>query len=176
MPSGHADITRLLGSARRRQAGITLASHAGVGLAAALVCLLAGAVALAAGARIGVRWVALAGAAVALLGGLAWAIVDLVRRLGGDLATARTVAAGDPALRSDLQSAVELQRVREEIAASGTLSVALVDAHVEQTAVRVRALDLARALPAHAARQAGILLLAVGMLYLAALSVGRGPL
>jgi hypothetical protein len=176
MTSAHADITRLLGTARRRQAAITVASRAGLGLAAALLCVLAGAVALLAGSRLSTRWVALGAAAAALLGGLAWAVRDLWRRVGGDAATARTVAAGDPSLRSALQSAVELERARESIAAGGQLSVALVDAHVAMTAERARALDLARALPAGAARQAGFLLLAVLMLHLTALSVARGRL
>jgi hypothetical protein len=176
MTSAHADIVRLLGTARRRQALITVASRTGVGLAAALLCLLAGAVALVAGGRLSLRWVALGTAGAAFLVGLAWAIRDLARRVGGDAATARTVAGGDASLRSALQSAVELQRAREEIAAGGQLSVAMVDAHVASTAARARGLDLARALPARAARSAGWLLLAVLMLHVAVLSVGRGAL
>ncbi len=176
MTRAQSDIARLLGSARRRQAGITLLSRLGVGFAAALVCLLAGAIALRAGARLPVRWVALGAAAAALLGALAWTIRDLARRLGGDGATARTVTAGDPVLRSALQSSVELLRDREAIASQGQLSVALVDAHVERTAERARTVDLARALPSKPALQAGWLLLAVVGVHLLAISAGRGPL
>ena len=161
MTRAQSDIARLLGSARRRQAGITLLSRLGVGLAAAMICLLAGAVALRSGARLPARWIALGAAAAALVAALAWAIRDLVRRLGGDGVTARTVAAGDPALRSALQSSVELLRDRDAIASSGNLSVALVDAHVERTAERARTVDLARALPSKPVLQAGWLLLAV---------------
>jgi hypothetical protein len=180
MTSAHADIARLLDGARRRQAAITLAARLGVGFAVALVCLLLGALALVvvhgAGRLLVVRVAALGAAALAAAGGLAWAIRDLVHRLGGDLATARTVAAADPALRSALQSAVELQREREEIAARGQLSLAMVDAHVARTAERARAFDLREALPTGPARRAGWLLLFVLMLHVTALSVGRLPL
>jgi len=176
MTRAQSDIARLLGSARRRQAGITLLSRLGVGLAAALVFLLAGAIALRAGARLPVRWVALGAAGAALLAAVGWAIRDLARRLGGDGATARTVAAGDPALRSALQSSVELLRERDAIASKGHLSVALVDAHVERTAERARTVDLARALPSKPVLQTGWLLLAVAGVHLLALAAGRGPL
>jgi hypothetical protein len=176
MSRAHADIARLLGNARRRMAAITVLSRAGAGLAAALVLLLAGALALALGARIGVRWVALGGALLALLAAVAWTVRDLVRRVGGDAATARTVAAGDAPLRSALQSAMELARAREAIAAGGQLSVALVDAHLDRTAERARAFDLSRALPAGPARRAGWLLLFAVMLHVTAFSVGRRPL
>ncbi len=176
MTRAQTDIARLLGSARRRQAGITLLSRVGLGLAVALVCLLAGALALRAGARLPVRSVALGAAGAALLAGLAFAIRDLVRRLGGDALTARTVAAADPAFRSALQSSVELLREREAIAEGGQLSVALVDAHVERTAERARTLDLSRALSARPALQVGWLLLAVVGVHLLAFAAGRGPL
>jgi hypothetical protein len=174
--SAQTDIGRLLGNARRRQAGITLLSRVGVGLAAAMVCLLAGAFALRAGVRLPVRWIALGAAGASLLVALAWTIRDLVRRIGGDGATARTIAAADPSLRSALQSSVELLKQRDAIAAGGQLSVALVDAHVARTAERARTLDLARALPARPALRAGWLLLAVVGLHLVALAGGRGPL
>jgi hypothetical protein len=176
MTRAQHDIARLLGSARRRQAGITLLSRLGLGLAVALICLLAGALALRAGTRLSVRWVALGAAAAAFLAGLAWAIRDLVRRAGGDGAIARTLTAGDPALRSALQSSVELLREREEIAAQGHLSVALVDAHVDRTAERARTVDLARALPAKPALEAGWLLLAVAIVNLIAIAAFHGAL
>ncbi len=176
MIAAYADIARLLRSARRRQAGIVLASRMATGLAAALLCLLAGALALGAGARTPLRAVALGGAFLSLVGALLLAVRDLLRGVRGDAAAARTVGAGDPGLRSALQSAVELARARDRIAAGGQLSVALVDGHLEQTAARARGIDLARALPAGAARRAGLLLLGALALQLAAGAAGRGPL
>jgi hypothetical protein len=126
-----------------------------------------------------VRAAALAAAGTALVGALAFAIAALVRRAWTSEAVAREVARGAaaeerPALESDLVSSVQLAREREEIQASGRYSVALVDAHVERTAERARAVDLARAIPDVRARQAGLVLLAVVVLHALAFLV-RGP-
>jgi len=172
MTGAYADIARLLRAARRRQAALTLVAALGNGLASGLGCLLAGAVALAAGARLPFRWIALAGAALALLAALFRALREVRRRVGDEEAAARTVAAADPSLRSALQSSVELSRERRQIAASGRFSVELLDAHVERTAARARGFDLSRAIPDRAARNAGRVLLGMLALYLAALGMG----
>jgi len=176
MTGAYAEIARLLRGARRRQTGIALVARGGTGLAAALLCVLAGAIGLLSGARAPIRWVALSGALLALLVAAARAARDLVGGLSTDEATARTVAASEPALRSALQSSVELTRERGRIAAEGQLSLALLDAHVAQTAARARALDLARALPARDARRAGWLLAAAVGAHLLALAALRAPL
>ena len=172
MTGAYADIARLLRAARRRMATLSLAMALGNGLAAGLACLLSGALALAAGARLPFRFVALGGFALVLLGSLARALLDVFRQVGGEEAAARTLAAADPSLRSALQSSVELSREREEIAAVGRFSVALLDAHVERTAARARAFDLSRAIPDRAARQAAGVLL--GMLALSLVVLGFG--
>jgi hypothetical protein len=54
-------------------------------------------------------------------------------------------------------SSVELSRERGDIQATGRFSVALLDAHVAQTAERARAIRLAEVIPARLARHAGAL-------------------
>ncbi|HET6438727.1 MAG TPA: hypothetical protein VFG59_11730 [Anaeromyxobacter sp.] len=176
MTGSYADIARLLRSARRRQVGIALITWGGVGISAALVCILLGAVAFSTGARPWFRFVALCGALAALVSAAIQAAREILRRVGGDERAARTLTAADPGLRSALQSSVELFRARREIATAGQLSVALIDAHVEHTAARARALDLARAIPDHAARRAGWLVLGVLLLTAGSFLVGHGRL
>jgi hypothetical protein len=176
MTGAYAEIARLLRAARRRQTGIVLLARAGTGLAATLLCLLAGAIALRSGARLPLRFAALAGAALALLWGAAQVARDLLRGLWSDEAAARTLAAGEPALRSALESSVELTRDRARIAEAGQLSVGLLDAHVAQTAARVKGLDLSRALPSRAARPAAWLLAAAVLACVVSLAAGRGAL
>jgi DNA-binding phage protein len=175
MPGAFTDIARVLTGARRRQLRIVLAAAAAAGAAAALLCLLGGATALALGARTGIaRTLALSGVAAAVLAAVALATRALVRTAWDDVAAARTVAAGEPALRSALLSSVELGRERERIARDHHFSVALVDAHLDATAARARAVDLARAVPDRRARQAGVALLAVAAIHaLAFLAGGR---
>ncbi|ABC84034.1 DUF4175 family protein [Anaeromyxobacter dehalogenans] len=175
MAGAYADIARVLQGARRRQVRVVLLTAAAGGGAAALLCLLAGAIALSAGARTGFRLVALGGAGLALLGSAIGAVWTLLRGARDDEAAARTVAAGEPALRSALLSSVELARARPLLAASGELSVELLDAHLDLTAERARGLDLARAIPDRAARQAGWALAAVLGLHLLGLAgLGHG--
>ncbi|ACG75607.1 conserved hypothetical protein [Anaeromyxobacter sp. K] len=174
MAGAYADIARVLQGARRRQVRVVLLTAAAGGGAAALLCLLAGAIALSAGARTGFRLVALGGAALAVLGAAVAAAWALLRGARDDEAAARTVAAGEPALRSALLSSVELARARPLLAASGELSVELLDAHLDRTAERARGLDLARAIPDRAARQAGWTLVAALGLHLLGLA-GLGP-
>ena len=64
MPGAYGEIARVLQGARRRQVRIVLLAGAGFAIAAALLLLLGGAVALALGARPGVRPFVLVGAAV----------------------------------------------------------------------------------------------------------------
>jgi hypothetical protein len=176
MTGAYADIARILQRARRRQAGVILLSAASTGLGSALLCLLLGAAGFLAGARSPLRWVALAGAGIGLVMAGVRAVRGLLRSAWSDHAAARTVGAREPAFRSALLSAVELSRAREEIAAGGQLSVALVDAHVQRTADRARALDLARAVPDRSARQALRFLGAVALVYLGAALLGRDAL
>ncbi|HUL60595.1 MAG TPA: hypothetical protein VLU43_15045 [Anaeromyxobacteraceae bacterium] len=177
MAVAYREIARVLDGARRRQVRIILLAAGGGGLATCLACLLAGAAAVLAGARPAVaRPVALGGAGLALLGAAAWAVRAARRTSWTPEAAARTVAAGDASLRSDLVSAVELERQRDDIAATGRFSVALLDAHVDRTAGRAGLIDLARALPDRPARRGGAGLLAVAAATLAAFVVGGAPL
>jgi hypothetical protein len=177
MGAAQGEIARVLDGARRRQVRILLLTALAAGAAAALACLLLGAAALLLGARPSVaRPVALAGAAAALALAAARAIVAAARTAWTREAAARAVAAGEPALRSDLVSAVELARERAAIAATGRFSVALVDGHIARTAERARRVDLARALPDRPARRGATALLAVAVGYLVALAAGGGGL
>lgn len=175
MPA-YGEIARVLDGARRRQVRVVLLAALAFGLAAALVCLLLGAAALGAGARTGARAAALAAAATALGAAAILAVRALLRTAWSAEATARTVARGEPALRSDLVSSVELSREREDIRATGRFSVALLDAHVERTAERARGLDLARAIPDRWARRGGLALLAVAVAHALAFLAGGGTL
>jgi hypothetical protein len=161
MTVAYGEIARVLGGARKRQVRIVVLGALGLGAAAAALCLLAGASALALGARPWARALSLAGAASALLAAAALAFRALLRTAWSDEAAARTVAAAEPALRSDLVSSVELARERADIQATGRFSVALVDAHVERTAERARRVDLGRAVPDRLARVGGLALLGV---------------
>jgi hypothetical protein len=165
MSVAYGEITRVLDGARRRRVRIVVLAALAFGVAAALLALLLGASALALGARAGVRAAALAAGLTALAGALAWAVRDLLVTTWSEVAAARSVSRGEPALRSDLVSSVELTRERPEIQATGRYSVELLDAHVERTASRARALDLARAVPDRWARRGGLALLAVGVLH-----------
>ena len=147
MAVAYQDIARVLRGARRRQAGIVLATAAGWGATGVAAALFSGALALGLGRGPWVRPAALSLAAVAMAAAAAWAVRTLWRGAWGPAEVARAVSGTDPTLRSALLSAVELERDRDAVAASGRFSVALLDAHVEHTAQRARALDLARVLP-----------------------------
>ncbi len=124
MTSPQRDITSLLDRAKRRRRLVILAAAGAGALAAALMVLVLGAGALALGARAGlVRWLVAVACAHALGVGVVWAFRALRRGTWTPEGVARTVAAGSPALRSDLVSAVELSRQREALAASGAVSV-----------------------------------------------------
>ncbi len=170
MAVAYAEIARVLAGARRRQGQIIVAGALGFGLAAALASLLAGAVALGLGAGAPARAISLAGALLSLVAAAAWAVRALLRKAWGSAATTRTVAAGDPSLRSDLLTSVELERARPELERSGRFSLALVDAHIERTAVRAGRIDLAGAIPWRGARRAGSTLAGVLAANLAALA------
>ncbi|HEX9241289.1 MAG TPA: DUF4175 family protein [Anaeromyxobacter sp.] len=173
MSVAYGEIARVLGGARRRQVWIVLLAAAGFGAAAAVVCLLLGAAALGAGARGWVRGVALGGAALAASAAAGWAALRLLRTAWSDEAAARTVGAGEPALRSALVSSIELSRERADVQASGRFSVALLDAHVAWTAERARQVRLDQAVPARIARRGGVALLAaLAVAGLAALGSG----
>ena len=66
MTVAYGDIARVLDGARRRKVRVVVFATAGLGLAVALLVLLLGALALARGARIGIRPVVLALAVTAL--------------------------------------------------------------------------------------------------------------
>ncbi len=167
--SAYGEIARVLGGARRRQVWVVLLAAVGSGAAGAVLCLLVGAGALGLGARAWVRPLALVGAGVAALGAAAWAALTLLRTAWSDEAAARTVGAREPGLRSDLLSAVELSRERADVQASGRFSVALLDAHVQQTAGRARSVRLEEVVPSRLARRA--LLALAGVLAANALAV-----
>lgn len=173
MPPAYGDIERVLGRARRREAGILLLAASGLGLACALVVALAGAFALARGVGHpgAVRQVVLALATFCLVGAATWAALSLLGRAASPEATARTLGRGQPNLRSDLVSAVELSRDYQGLAAQG-YSLPLVDAHVERTASRVAAVALELAIPATPARRAGAAFAAAAILCLVSLLLG----
>jgi hypothetical protein len=176
MSVAYGEIARVLGGARRRQVRIVVLGALGFGVAGALLCLLGGAAALATGGRAWVRALSLAGAATALAGATAFATRALLRTAWSDEAAARTVAAREPALRSDIVSSVELSRERADIQSTGRFSVALVDAHVERTAERARAIDLGRAIPDRLGRAGGLALLAVLVVNAVTLLLAGAPL
>src|SRR6266536_457988 len=145
MAIAYTDIARVLDGARRRQGWIVFATALGWGTAAALLGLLAGVCALAAGwAPVPVRHATLAAAVIAGVCALAWTAVALIRRASSPDAVARTVGRAAPDLRGDLVSSVELEQEYEELLESRRFSVALVDEHIARTAARTRGLDLAR--------------------------------
>jgi hypothetical protein len=173
MTAAYAEISRVLAGARQRQSRVLVTAGLGFGLAAASTWLLAGAVALGRGTGLPARVLCLGGALLSLLAASAWAIRALVRSARGATATARVITAGDPPLRSDLLSSVELQRDRAVLERSGHYSLALVDTHIERTAARVEGIDLARAIPSRWALRAGLSLAAAILAHLAALSLLR---
>ncbi|WP_242360366.1 DUF4175 family protein [Anaeromyxobacter sp. SG17] len=176
MTVAYGDIARVLDGARRRQLRVVLLAALGFGLAAGLAVLLAGAVALYLGARIGVRSLTLATAATLIVAAAALAIRALLRTAWSAEAAARTVARDAPALRSDLLSSVELAREREAIQASGRYSVALVDAHLARTAEAAQEVDLARAVPDLWARRGGLALVLALAAHAAAFLLGGSSL
>ena len=177
MSPSYADIARLLDQAKRRRGRVILLA-AGAGAAAAvLLAILLGAAALALGARpVMARGLGLGTAALALAAAAAWAVRAFRQGAWTPEGAARTVAAGSPALRSDLVSAVELSREREALATSGAVSVELLDAHVDRTAEVVRGVDLRAAIPDRPARRAGLALAAVAGLHAVAFLVGGAAL
>src|SRR6266542_3543107 len=154
----YGEIARVLGGARRRQVWVVLLGALGFGAAAALLFLLAGATVL------------------ALTAAVALALRALLRTAWSDEAAARTVSGGEPALRSDLVSSVELSRERGDIQATGRFSIALVDAHLARTAERARGIDLAHAVPARLARAGLLALVAVAVVNVVALLASDGAL
>ncbi len=175
MSVAYGEIARVLEGARKRQERVVLLAAAGFGLAAALLCVFVGAAALAMGARIGARPVALAGGITAVVAAIAAAVRSLLRTAWSDEAAARTVARGEPALSSDLVSSVELFRERGDIQATGRFSLALVDGHVERTAARARRVDVARAISDRWARRGGLALLGVALVHGVAFLLGGAP-
>ncbi len=136
MAVAYAEIARALAGARRRQGWIAAAAGLGHGLSGALAALLLGALALSLGAGAWARPAALSLALCALLAAAAWTAWTVRRSAFGEAAAARALAARDEALRSDLLSAVELERERGEVERTGRFSLALIDAHLARTEVR----------------------------------------
>jgi hypothetical protein len=172
MSPASKDIAALLDRAKRRRRQVILAA-AGAGLVAAVLSVLVvSAVALTLGVRTGlVRWLATVASLHAVGAAAIWSFRALRRGASTPEGVARTLTAGAPALRSDLVSAVELTREREALAASGAVSVTLLDAHVARTAEAARAIDLA-AIPSRPARRAGWALGAVVLAHGVAFLVG----
>ena len=179
MGVAYGEIARVLDGARRRQGWIVLGTALGYGLAVALLCLLAGALALSYGAGGWARPAALAAAAISLLGGAAVAAGRLVQTALGPEAAARAVGRSEPLVGEALLTSVELHRELPELERTGRFSLALVDAHIERTAESARGVDLARTLPARPAKRAGLALAGaafVSLLFLSALgeTLARG--
>ncbi len=176
MTEAYGEIARVLEGARRREGRIVLLSALGMGLAGVLLAGLLGAVALARalGPAGAMRSAALALMALSLLAAATWTAFALLRRAASEEAIARSIGRAEPALRSDLLSAVELRRDYAGLAAAG-YSLPLVDAHIDLTAGRTAAVDLALALPWRPARRAGLALLAALAANLLAVPlVGKG--
>ncbi len=176
MAAAYPDIARALSRARRRQGWIAAVAGLGQGLAAASGATLLGAVALALGAGAWARPASLSLALLALVAAVAWTAWTVGRTALGEPAAARTLAAQDEALRSDLLSAVELERERGEVERTGRFSLALLDAHLARTAERARGVDLRRAISSRLARRAGLALAGVALAHAAALALGGGTL
>ena len=158
MGVAYTEIARVLDRARRRQGWIVLATALGHGLAAAILALLAGALALSLGAGGWARPAALAAATLSLLAGAALAAVRLVRSALSPEGAARAVGRSEPVVGEALLSSVELERERPELERTGRYSLTLVDAHIERAAESARGVDLARTLPAQPAKRAGLAL------------------
>ncbi|HSM92409.1 MAG TPA: DUF4175 family protein [Anaeromyxobacteraceae bacterium] len=173
MTSGYAEIARVLAGGRSRIVRILVGAAALRAAAAAVACLLGGALGIVAGARIGfARPVTLLGmaAAVALE---AWRSARALRATREPAAVARAITEPGGPLRSDLVSAVELERDRGQIEASRRFSLALLDAHVDRSARSLASVDLVRAVPARPVLRAAGGLGAVAALTL--LSVALAP-
>ncbi|MGB8933102.1 MAG: hypothetical protein WCC48_17790, partial [Anaeromyxobacteraceae bacterium] len=156
MTVGYAEIARVLRGARGRLVRILAGSAALRALAQAVACLLGGALGVAAGARIGfARPVTLLGmaAAFALEG---WRYARALRAARDPEVVARALGGSDGPLRSALVSAVELERDRGEIEASGRFSLALLDGHVDRSARALASVDVVRAIPSLPVRRAAI--------------------
>ena len=168
------DTAGLLDRARTRARRLAATEWGVLGLAVALAVLLLGTGLLAAGVRPApIRWLALAGMLAAL--GEAGRRLWLARRgSGSDQAVARLVAAADPALRSALVSAVELDLARPRLASSGEASVELLDAHLDRTALAAGAIDLAAVLPAGRARRSAWVLGGVALCWSLTLAASHG--
>jgi len=176
MTEAYGEIARVLEGARRRERRIVLLSALGLGLSGALLSGLLGALALARGLGPAgaVRSTALALTALSLLGAATWAAFALLTRAASEEAIARSIGRAEPALRSDLLSAVELRRDYAGLEAAG-YSLPLVDAHIGLTAGRTAAVDLRLALPSRPAQRAGLALLAALAANLLALPLaGKG--
>ncbi|HEU4383411.1 MAG TPA: DUF4175 family protein [Anaeromyxobacteraceae bacterium] len=176
MAVAYSEIARALAGARRRRGWIAAAAFLGYGASAALLFLLLGAAALSLGAGPWVRPIALSLAVCAVGAAAGWTVLSVLRSGLGEPGAARALAAEDESLRSDLLSAVELERDRGEVQRTGRFSVALLDAHAVRTAERARGVDLRRAIPARPARRAGLALGGVSLLHLVALVAGGATL
>lgn len=174
MAAAYPEIARALAGARRRQAWIAAAAGLGHGLAAASGATLLGALALSLGAGAWARPAAISLALLALAAATAWTAWTIGRTALGEPAAARSLAARDEELRSDLLSAVELERERGEVERTGRFSVALLDGHQARTAERARGVDLRHVIPSRPARRAGLAVAGVALAHALALAVGGG--
>ena len=172
MAVAYSEIARALSGARRRQGWIAVVAGLGYGVSAALLALLLGAAGLWLGAGPWARPLALSLAAVAMAAAAGWAAWRVLRTATGEAAAARALAGADEPLRSDLLTAVELERARGDLELTGRYSLALVDAHAARTAERARAVDPRRAISGRPARRAGLAAGGVALFHLAALAAG----
>jgi hypothetical protein len=112
--------------------------------------------------------------AFALLAFTARRLLLARRATAADEAVARQLAPADPALRSDLVSAVELSRARAGLAASGAASLELLDAHLLRTGTAAAAVNLAAVLPPRRARRAAAALGGVTLAWALAIAFSHG--
>jgi hypothetical protein len=173
MTVGYAEMARVLAGARRRLARIRVGAAIFEGAAQVLACLLGGGIGIAVGARIGfTRPATLLGMAVAV-GLQAWRAWRSLRAARDPASIVRTITGENAPLRSALLSAVELERSRGEIEASGRFSLALVDGHLARAAKELAAVDLVRAIPGRPLARAAIAF--GGVAFALMLSIAIGP-
>ncbi len=168
------DIAALLARTRSRARRLAYTQAGLLLLAGVLAVILASAGLLSVGIKASwTRWLTLTGS-LALLAFTIRRLLLAHRASAADEAIARQLAPADPALRSDLVSAVELSRARAGLAVSGAASLELLDAHLLRTGTAAAAVDLAAVLPPRRARRAAAALGAVTLAWALALAFTHG--
>jgi hypothetical protein len=176
MSVAYGEIGRVLGAARRRQGGVVLATGLTVGLAGALVALLAGALALHLGAGPAARTLSLCAAATAALLAAGWSVRELLRTALRPSNAARVLGAADAGLGSDLLTSIELHGDYTRIEQDQQFSMALVDEQIGRTARRVAGIDLTSLISSRPAQMGALALGAVLLAHLAGFALAGMPL